>query len=156
MKKCVLPSAASTPLFLLPAVTVRVPQWYTFTHSLRGRKKLCGRGTRKTKLTHTTANMKQNNSRGSCFDAFNVWKGRHCTSQKRLLNFANHAEKKCSYVVNLKPGPPKLMCCSVLDFKHLLERQNSWNKSRKTIYFSVRPFSTREFILAAFSLYFVV
>lgn len=32
-KKRVLPSAASAPLFLLPAVAVGVPQWHTFVHA---------------------------------------------------------------------------------------------------------------------------
>lgn len=38
-KRSVLPSAASAPLFLLPAVAVGLPQWDKFTHSLRGWKK---------------------------------------------------------------------------------------------------------------------
>lgn len=45
-KKCVLPSAASLPLFLLPAVTVCVPRCYTLTHSCvnagkKKKKKIC-------------------------------------------------------------------------------------------------------------------
>lgn len=42
-KRSALPSAASAPLFLLPAVAVGLPQWDKFTHSLRGWKKKCVR-----------------------------------------------------------------------------------------------------------------
>lgn len=49
------------------------------THSLSEVEKTMWWGNKKTKLTHTTANMKQNNSRGSCFDAFSALEGRHCT-----------------------------------------------------------------------------
>lgn len=38
--------------------------------------------------------MKQNNSRGSCFDAFSVREGRRCAlCEKSLLSFADYAEK---------------------------------------------------------------
>lgn len=68
---------------------------------------MCGGETRKQNLTRTTANMKQNNSGGSCFDAFSAWRGEDTDKKKkkkRFLNFAKRAEETGRYRFKTKPA----------------------------------------------------